>query len=141
MERDGKGRKHNVDVTGDVSRIDLAPRTGRWLVLVTVLPSGDIGEYVLPEDGNCILGRSPGCPVFVDDASVSRHHAEIAIGPGGPIIRDLDSHNGTFLNEERIGDTFVGVIQGDTLRFGSVSGQIHRVSSDPTSGRPVVPPR
>lgn len=134
MNDEGKGRQFDVDITGDVSRIDLAPASGRWLVLVTVLPSGKIGEYPLPADGNCILGRAPGSGVVVDDASVSRHHAEIAIGPGGPIIRDLDSHNGTFLNEERIGDTFVGVIQGDTLRFGSVSGQIHRVSSDPTRG-------
>jgi len=126
-----------VDVTGDVSRIDLAPAAGRTLVLVTVLPNGVIGEYPLPEDANCILGRSPGCVVFIDDASVSRHHAEIAIGPGGPIIRDLASHNGTFLNEERISDTFVGVIQGDTLRFGSVSGQIHRVA-DPSGRYPVI---
>lgn len=137
MTGKGKGRSHDIDVTGDVSKIDLAPTDGRWLVLVTVMPNGDIGEYVLPRDGNCIVGRSPGCPVSIDDVSVSRHHAELAVGPGGPIIRDLDSHNGTYLNEERIGNTFIGVIQGDTLRFGNVSGQIHRVNSDPTK-RPAI---
>ncbi|HZU39663.1 MAG TPA: ATP-binding cassette domain-containing protein, partial [Solirubrobacteraceae bacterium] len=38
------------------------------------------------------------------DPNVSRHHAVIEPGPSGPLLRDLESRNGTRLNGERIAD-------------------------------------
>ena len=59
---------------------------------------GASGETVhrLPSSGRVTLGRADDCDVVIDDVSVSRHHAEIDVGPP-PTIRDLGSANGTHI--------------------------------------------
>ena len=49
------------------------------------------------------IGRADDNDIVVPDLSVSRHHAELRKAPrGGYQIIDLGSHNGTFLNGQRI---------------------------------------
>ncbi|MEW5722532.1 MAG: protein kinase [Thermodesulfobacteriota bacterium] len=54
-----------------------------------------------------ILGRAPQCrPRFPDDTEhqgVSRHHCLLDINPPQVRIRDLGSLNGTFVNDQKIG--------------------------------------
>jgi len=119
------GRNVGDTTVGDNSGVGLVPKPDRKLVLVVVLSDGAIREYDMPQDGTVDVGRSSSAEVFIDDPSVSRHHAEIAIGPGGPILRDLGSRNGTFINDQRVGGSFVGVLTGDTIRFGSTTALFH----------------
>jgi|GEM_PF-3853572 len=116
-----------TETTMEASSVDLAPSAGRALILVVILPNGQVEEHELTPDATLPLGRSAGVAIRIDDPSVSRFHAEITVGPAGPIVRDLGSRNGTWVNEERIGASFVGVLPGDTFRFGNVAGTIHRV--------------
>ncbi|HEX8410711.1 MAG TPA: FHA domain-containing protein [Thermoanaerobaculia bacterium] len=51
--------------------------------------------------GENLIGRKPEASIFIDDASVSREHARIAVGDGAT-IEDLGSKNGTFLNGRRV---------------------------------------
>ncbi len=47
------------------------------------------------------IGRGTDVDIRIDDAGVSRHHAEIVLS--SPIVlRDLESTNGTWINKERI---------------------------------------
>ena len=48
-----------------------------------------------PEVG---IGRESSNHICVPSASVSRRHCLLRQEPGGVVIRDLDSHNGTFVN-------------------------------------------
>lgn len=49
-----------------------------------------------------VIGRHPECDVIIDDASVSRRHAQIVNDEGHFFISDLDSRNGTVINNSQI---------------------------------------
>ena len=49
-----------------------------------------------------IIGRHPDCDVHIDDGSVSRHHAQVTFDGGQYYVQDLNSRNGTFLNNQQI---------------------------------------
>ena len=52
-----------------------------------------------------VIGRHPECDVIIDDASVSRRHAQIANEEGDFFLSDLESRNGTVLNNSVIHKT------------------------------------
>ena len=83
-----------------------APGDRAALADVEMLPSVDrrpTQRLRLPTKAVCI-GRAPGNDlVLTDDLEVSPHHAELRKSPAGIYeIVDLDSHNGTYLNGERV---------------------------------------
>jgi hypothetical protein len=49
-----------------------------------------------------VIGRSPEVAVVVNDANVSRQHAEVWRTAEGVAVRDLQSTNGTYVNGHRI---------------------------------------
>jgi DNA-binding NtrC family response regulator len=63
-----------------------------------------------------VVGTHEGCDLVLGDPTVSRQHLEIALVPEGYALRDLDSLNGTFLDEVRIRE--VVVTTAVTLRLG-----------------------
>src|SRR5437870_395095 len=66
------------------------------------------------------IGRLDGLEVVVDDTSLSRRHAEIALTAEGWIARDLGSTNGTFLNGVRLNRTGQPIRARDLLQCGNV---------------------
>jgi ABC transport system ATP-binding/permease protein len=63
------------------------------------------------------IGRADDNEVVVSDLSVSRHHAELhKAAPGGYKIVDLGSHNGTYVNGQRI--TSAPVTESDVIGIG-----------------------
>ena len=64
------------------------------------------------------IGRSPDNDLVVQDITVSKHHAELRNAGGGRYeIVDLGSHNGTFVNGERIPSSAT-VTEADILSIG-----------------------
>ena len=58
---------------------------------------------ILLDPGGMTLGRDLDCSVVLDDAAVSRHHARISRDSFGRwIIEDLGSHNGVFVDGQRV---------------------------------------
>jgi phage tail-like protein len=48
------------------------------------------------------IGRAPDNNLTLPDPLVSRHHAELRLSPEGPVLTDLDSSNGTFINSVQL---------------------------------------
>ncbi len=75
---------------------------------------------ILLEAGENILGRDPGTRGSIPDASISRRHARITVRDGVATLEDLDSKNGTFVNEARITAPTL-LSDGDAIRLGLVN--------------------
>jgi pSer/pThr/pTyr-binding forkhead associated (FHA) protein len=62
------------------------------------------------------IGRSPQSDIFLDDVTVSRHHARVVKDPNGHLVEDLNSLNGTYVNRKRIERHRLS--DGDELQIG-----------------------
>ena len=62
------------------------------------------------------IGRDPTCDICLDNTGISRQHARIQRTPGGYIVEDLGSANGTFLNEQPVKRDFIG--HDDVVQIG-----------------------
>ena len=78
-----------------------------------------VGErrLIVPATGGTI-GRSRDCDVVLDDAGISRRHAEILPGPDGWTVADLGSTNGVIVNGQQI-DGARTLHPGDRVELGS----------------------
>lgn len=75
-------------------------------------------ETALFPGGYLMLGRGREADIRVTDVYVNLWHALIEHGPDGPVIVDLGSQNGTYLNGTRVeGPTILR--EGDRLTIGS----------------------
>ena len=60
-----------------------------------------VASYPLPDSGEISIGRAPTSDVSIDEDSISRTHAILAVGP--PLtIRDLSSVNGTRVRDKTL---------------------------------------
>ncbi len=83
--------------------------------------------FFLP-DVPTVVGRSPECHVQVADPWISSMHALFERRGDQLWVVDLDSRNGTFLDEERVHEARVA--PGSKLRFGKTSAEL-RLHPDP----------
>lgn len=64
-----------------------------------------------------IIGRSSQATIQIDQESISRHHAKLVHGEPGIRIVDLDSTNGTFVNDEPVQGE-LPLRNGDLVKIG-----------------------
>jgi hypothetical protein len=74
------------------------------------------GEHAV-EDGMTI-GRTDG-DVLIADPQVSRRHARVRLEGAKPVVEDLGSSNGTFVNGQQLTEPRALEV-GDCVRFGTV---------------------
>jgi len=74
-------------------------------------------EFSSPE---VIIGRDPTVQCVIDSKTVSAHHARLNFERGQWWVEDLESTNGTLLNQEAISVPTV-VTPGDQLRCGEAT--------------------
>ncbi|MCW3008054.1 MAG: hypothetical protein JWP17_2680 [Solirubrobacterales bacterium] len=89
-----------------------ANRAGRAIVVVD-------GKRMLVGAAGATLGRSRECEIVVDDANVSRKHAEVRPGPQGWTIADLGSTNGVRVNGRAVGQAPAPLADGDRVELGT----------------------
>jgi two-component system, NtrC family, response regulator HydG len=91
--------------------------------VLTVAAGPDAGS-TFAVDRRVLVGQSPACDFKLTDPHVSRRH--VALDPMGPRLRvtDLESTNGTFVNDVAIADAFLA--GGERLRLGDTTLRVDR---------------
>jgi sigma-B regulation protein RsbU (phosphoserine phosphatase) len=93
------------------------------MAFLELVRQGAPGTRFVMDRDRAVIGRNSDCDVPLDVAAVSRRHAVIVREKGSFFVEDLESRNGTFLNDERVvnraplrdGDQLL--ICGQTFRF------------------------
>jgi hypothetical protein len=76
------------------------------------------GRRLIVPNGGGTIGRSRDCDVVLDDAGISRRHAEIRPGPDGWTVADLGSTNGVRVNGAEVRGAHA-LAPGDRVELGS----------------------
>ena len=133
-----------IDRTGAAyvgsGRPELLParREGRTLeTRVVYSPGGLLLEQARPPssrrwllDGDRMtIGRDPSSGIYVEDASLSRHHADLVRNGRSWSVIDARSTNGTFVNGRRVSEALLQA--HDVLRLGQVELVVRQPGTGP----------
>ena len=87
-----------------------------------------IAQYLLGE-GEHLIGREYGCPIYLESDYISSQHAKLQLAADGIHIEDLNSTSGTFLD----GVTVRGKLRikpGQVLQVGDLTINLQSESED-----------
>ena len=85
-----------------------------------------------------VVGRHSQADVRIPLADVSRRHCRFAFQEGRWQVNDLNSTNGTFVNEQQVQEA--NLKDGDRIRIGSFTFEVHYLPVGTPVGRPVEVP-
>ena len=104
---------------------------------LVVLSEGMTGQsYELKVDKTTI-GRVDDNSFPIPHPSVSSHHCEVLLRGNDVVVKDLNSTNGTFINNQQI--TTEGVLKsGQILRLGQVEIRLESGAPPPGTKRPLT---
>lgn len=77
------------------------------------------GQRFAVNSGELVIGREAAGVALGFDQSASRKHASFCAAPGGVLVRDLGSTNGTIVNGVRVQE--MSLRPGDTVKIGSTT--------------------
>ncbi len=119
---------HNMEDTEGIRNAEeipestiVAQRIKEGEPFLTVIHGNDEGAsfHIKMDAETTHIGRKETNEICLHDLNVSRVHAVIQKVAGEFIIRDLESKNGTFLNDERISEDLLK--DGDVIRMGTTA--------------------
>jgi len=87
--------------------------------LLIVKFEGSVLKKVRTNGGSITIGRLPDNAIAIDNLAVSKRHAQITSEQGHLVIKDLDSLNGTFVNNQRVKQS--SLKDGDVVMVGKHS--------------------
>lgn len=86
--------------------------------LVLIYPPGpEMGKRFVLDRPEIVLGRGTDCDIQVDRDSVSRRHAKVFKEASQWLVQDLNSTNGSYVNDAQITRSPLG--DGDFLKIGA----------------------
>ncbi|MES2528748.1 MAG: AgmX/PglI C-terminal domain-containing protein [Bdellovibrionota bacterium] len=106
--------------------------------LFEILPTGDANKSkggVFPK-GRLLLGRSESCDLMANHDSVSAIHAVLEIFEDKAVLYDMNSTNGTYINDDKIVVKELHV--GDVFRLANVEYSFRKYVAATTSLPPVL---
>jgi pSer/pThr/pTyr-binding forkhead associated (FHA) protein len=75
-------------------------------------------KRVLPLYSKLTIGRASANDIFLPDATVSKRHAALGRVKGLTVVKDLGSHNGTFVNGKQVEKAILA--SGDGIKVGRI---------------------
>jgi serine/threonine protein kinase len=91
------------------------PEAARQWTLVNVKTETNEKHSISGE--SVMVGRDRTCSIVLPHPAVSRRHARITVAGNGPVLEDLQSANGTYVNNSRV--ERIVLKNGDIVRFGA----------------------
>ena len=87
-----------------------------------------------------VLGRHPDCNIVIDVGAVSRYHAHILSETGAILLEDLNSRNGTFVNDRQVQGRYA-LRDGDVVRIcdTTFTFRLNKSTLPPTPPPPAPP--
>ena len=99
------------------------------LSLLVMSPAGTT-TVLVPTSGVLVMGRSRECHVPIDDARLSRKHAELWCAPGRIELVDLGSLNGCYVRDQRLTANEPALVRvGDSMSMGSTVLVLQRATA------------
>lgn len=107
-------------------RYDLDPRSGALVLsldppaITMMLPGAGELEKAMFAAGPIVMGRSPSCDLHIRDQWVSRRQCALELFDDDRLaVRDLESKNGTRVNNDKVARRELH--EGDVVRVGLTS--------------------
>jgi pSer/pThr/pTyr-binding forkhead associated (FHA) protein len=94
-----------------------ASATGRWTIVLRDIEGGENRHQMGPGDDSITIGRGKAATIRIQESTAGREHCRIVYVDGGLHVTDLESRNGTYINDEKITEGTLAA--GDILRCGS----------------------
>lgn len=151
-EKDSVGVAEVREAIRELQWTDYASRTNRLRTGVS-MGGATVGRLIIscteeePREyplthGRFVIGRTEENDIQVDSRFVSRHHAQLTVGPRATIVEDLNSTNGIYFGGRRVkrrtlkdGEAFVIGEHEFLYRVGDIESQSHWASAGGPTAR------
>ncbi|MBL9015116.1 MAG: FHA domain-containing protein, partial [Myxococcales bacterium] len=108
-------------------------------VQLRVVDGPDVGRtFTFETRDRFLIGRAPTAHFQITDPFFSRHHLMLEVNPPNVLLQDLQSTNGSFVNDVRAAAP-VALRHGDTVGGGKT--RIQLAIEEPAPVAPQPPPR
>src|SRR5262245_8649897 len=105
-----------------------------------VVSTGNAAGKVIPITlSQFVIGRDPQCQLRPSSAVISKRHCAVLIREGKVFLRDFDSTNGSFVNDEQVKGE-VELRHDDRLKVGPLEFTVQIAATTTTAGKPTPPP-
>lgn len=102
---------------------------------LVILTQGMTGRTHELKVDKTTIGRVEDNTFQIAEPSVSSHHCEVVLRGEEVVVKDLNSTNGTFINDEKITESVLK--PGNTLRVGQIELRLENgAPAAPSSGAP-----
>jgi pSer/pThr/pTyr-binding forkhead associated (FHA) protein len=109
------------------------------LNLVVTTAGKAAGQVIPVKLSQFVIGRDPQCNLRPASALISKRHCAILVKNGQVFVRDFDSTNGTFVNDQQISGE-VPLKHDDALKVGPLEFKV-QIEGQPSVSKPTPPPK
>jgi pSer/pThr/pTyr-binding forkhead associated (FHA) protein len=117
----------------DLAQTPIIIKTNLAMAKLVILTQGMTGRAHELKVDKTTVGRVEDNAFQIAEPSVSSHHCEVLLRGNEVVVKDLNSTNGTFINDEKITESVLK--PGNTLRLGHIELRLE----DGANAAPVAP--